>query len=327
MNISLIASFYRVQAHLPTWIARAQALAAHVQKAGLTLEFVIVANDAQDDERALIDPFAAHIPNVQVLYVPRESLYASWNRGVRAAHGALIGFWNADDARNTQAVLDAWRLCQAGAQVIYFPWTVIRLDAKGKGRHDQQVYSQIPFDADFQKRKFRAGPFFMFTPQIYHRVGGFDERFRIIGDWEWCNRAMSYTPFTPSRLNGGEFYVHGGNLSNTGSTRQICEENVMRILGGMTDDLTPAPPDEMKALWAAWANDRALAPHLAEKLWGAGATEAWARWQVEEPRRKALIARQQQLRALPKWVIDTLGLRPFLAQLGIVKARPTDDDK
>lgn len=325
MNISLIASFYRVQAHLSTWVARAESLAANIHKAGLALEFVIVANDAQPDERALIEAFATRVPNVNVLYVARESLYASWNRGVQAARGSLIGFWNADDARNTQAILDAWRLHQAGAKVVYFPWTVIRLGANGNEQGAQQVYRQIPFDADFQKRKFRAGPFFMFTPEVYQRVGGFDERFRIIGDWEWCNRAMQYTPFTPSRINGGEFYVHGGNLSNTGSTRQLCEENVMRILGGITEDIAPAPPDEMKTLWSAWENDHALAPHIAEKLWGAGAAETWALWQVEEPRRKALIAREQQLRALPKWVIDTLGLRPFLARFGLVKARPSDE--
>jgi hypothetical protein len=325
MNISLIASFYRVQAHLSTWVARAEALASHVQKAGITLEFVIIANDAQDDERTLIDAFSAHVSNVNVLYVPRESLYASWNRGVQAARGALIGFWNADDARNTQAVLDAWRLCQAGAKVIYFPWTVIRLDAKGHGRHEQQVYSQIPFDADFQKRKFRAGPFFMFTPALYKQVGGFDERFRIIGDWEWCNRAMTHTNFTSSRVNGGEFYVHGENLSNTGSTRQRCEENVMRILGGIADDIAPAPPDEMKTIWSAWEHDHSISPAVAEKLWGAGASEAWASWQIEEPRRKTMIAREQQLRALPKWLIDTLNLRPLLARFGIVKARPSNE--
>lgn len=325
MNISLIASFYRVQAHLPTWITRAQSLAEHVKRAGITLEFVIVANNAQDDERTLIDAFAAHVSDVNVMYVPRESLYASWNRGVQAARGSLIGFWNADDARNTQAVLDAWRLSQSGAKLIYFPWTVIRLDAKGLGRHEQQVYSQIPFDAESQKRKFRAGPFFMFTPELYRQTGDFDARFRIIGDWEWCNRAMKHTAFTPSRVNGGEFYVHGGNLSNTGSTRQLCEENIMRILGGMVDDITPAPPDEMKTLWSAWEKDYYIRPELAEKLWGTGAAEEWARWQIEEPRRKAVLAREQQLRAIPKWLIDTFGLRPLLASLGIVKARPSDE--
>jgi len=117
MNISLIASFYRVQNHLPSWVARAEALSAAVARAGATLEFVILANDAQPEEIALIDAFAAHVPNVNVIYVPRESLYASWNRGVKAARGALIGFWNADDARNVEAVLDAWRLYQSGAGV------------------------------------------------------------------------------------------------------------------------------------------------------------------------------------------------------------------
>jgi len=321
MNISLIASFYRVQTHLPSWIARAEALADAVARAGVTLEIVIVANDAQDDERTLIDAFAAYVSNINVLYVPRESLYASWNRGVKAAQGALIGFWNADDSRSVEAVLDAWRLCQAGAKLVYFPWTVVRLHANGQGKHETQVYSQIPFDAAYHKRKFRAGPFFMFTPGLFQQVGDFDARFRIIGDWEWCNRAMSHTNFTPSLVNGGDFFIHGGNLSNTGSTRQVCEENVMRILGGMADEVIPAPPEEMRAVWKLWEADVQIPFEAAGKLWGAGAAEVWARWQIEEPRRKADVARQQKIRAFPKWLIDTLGLRPLLARLGIVKTR------
>jgi len=321
MNISLIASFYRVQNHLPSWVARAGDLSAAVARAGVTLEFVIVANDSQPEEITLIDAFAAYVPNVNVLYVPRESLYASWNRGVKAARGALIGFWNADDARSVEAVLDAWRLCQAGAKVVYFPWTVVRLNAYGTDKHQTQVYSQIPFDAATHKRKFRAGPFFMVTSGVFQAVGDFDPRFRIIGDWEWCNRAMSHTDFTPSLVNGGDFFVHGGNLSNTGSTRQVCEENVMRILGGMAEDVMPAPPDEMRAVWKTWEPDSQIPPDAAEKLWGTGAAEAWARWQTEEPHRKAAAARQVKLRAFPKWVIDSLGLRPLLARLGLVKAR------
>jgi hypothetical protein len=322
MDISLVSSFYRAQAHLPAWVSRAEQLAAVVQKAGIALEFIIVANDPQPEETVLMEAFAAHVLNVHILNVPRESLYASWNRGVETASGQLIGFWNADDNRSAAAVIDAWRLKQAGAQLVYFPWTVILLNAKGEGKHARNIYSQIPFDADFHRRKFRAGPFFMFTPALYRTVGPFDARFRIVGDWEWCNRALNITPFTPSEINGGDFFVHGGNLSNTGSTRQICEENVMRILCGLLDDLTPAPPDEMRAIWSQWEWDVTLPPIAAEKLWGSGASEAWARWQVEEPARKAAIARQQRWRAIPKWIIDTFGLRPMLARLGWVKARP-----
>lgn len=319
MNISLVSSFYRVQAHLPAWVARAESVAAAVQRAGIALEFVIIANDAQPEERTLIEAFAAHVRNVQVHYVPRESLYASWNRGVEAATGQLIGFWNADDSRSADALIDAWKLAKAGAQVVYFPWTNVWLKDGQESRTLSKLLQQ-PAALRDRQRKFYAGPFFMFTPAVYRMVGAFDVRFRITGDWEWINRALAVIDFTPSAIIGGEFFVHGGNLSSTGTSLQICEENVVRILSGLTDQLRPAPPDQMRDVWSLWEWDVTLPPEASEALWGSGAAEAWARWQTDEPQRQAAV-RKSRWRAFPRWLIDTLRLRPLLARFGLVKAR------
>ncbi len=48
-----------------------------------------------------------------------------------------------------------------------------------------------------------AGPFFMFTPNIYNKVGSFDDRFLIVGDFDWCLRAAQITESTPSETSTG----------------------------------------------------------------------------------------------------------------------------
>src|SRR5690606_21328144 len=103
---SLITSLYRAEPHLAAYAGHVRNVAAQARAAGLSLEMVIVANDATERERALLAPLVAAGESgelaVQVLHVPRETIYASWNRGVRAARGRCIGVWNADDAREAE---------------------------------------------------------------------------------------------------------------------------------------------------------------------------------------------------------------------------------
>jgi hypothetical protein len=98
---------------------------------------------------------------------------------------------------------------------------------------------------------------------------------------------------------------------------------VVRLLHGMTGDLTPVPPEEMREVWQAWAHEHPLPPDLEVQLWGSGAQDRWEHWQSEAPKRRQTALRSQRLRAIPKRLIDALGLRPLLARLGIVKARPS----
>lgn len=316
-DVSLISSFYRATAHLPVFFQRARQVAREVAASGVSLEFVIVANDAQPDERALIEVFAADTPNVRVLHVDRESLYASWNRGIEAAAGQVIGFWNADDARTAAAILDGVSRIRGGCEIVYFAYEI------HNPPNPVRVFAARPSDATGHRRRMEAGPFFLFRRDVFERVGNFDARFRVIGDWEWIVRALGQVKFCHSPVNAGAFYIHGGNLSNTGNERELAELAVVRLLHGMTEDLTPVPPQAMRDVWQAWAHEHVLTPDIEARLWGEGAQVRWERWQSEAPKRRQAAVRRERLTAAPKWLIDNLGLRPLLARLGLVKARPS----
>lgn len=316
-DISLISSFYRAAAHLPVFFQRARQVAREVAASGVSLEFVIVANDAQPDERVHIDAFAADTPNVRVVYVGRESLYASWNRGIEAAAGQVIGFWNADDARTSAAILDGMQRIRDGCEIVYYAYEIHNPPSPVR------LFAALPSDEAGHRRRMEAGPFFLFRRDLFERVGRFDERFRVVGDWEWIVRALGQAKFCHSTVNAGAFYIHGGNLSNTGNQRELAEVAVVRLLHGMTHDLTPVPPETMREVWGAWADEHPLPRDIESQLWGSGAHERWERWQAEAPMRRQAALRSQRLRSIPKRLIDILGLRPLLARIGIVKARPS----
>lgn len=314
-DISIVSSFYRVAAHLTLFVQRATQVASELHAQGVSVEFVIVANDVLPEERVVIDAFARDVGDVRVFSVERETLYASWNRGIRAATGEAIGFWNADDARTSNGLLDGLTRLRNGCELVYF-----RFEIHQNGRKLRD-FAPTASDEVVHRRRMQAGPFFMFRRELFDRVGPFDERFRIVGDWEWCVRALEATRFCHSPVNAGTFFIHGENLSNLGSARDLIESNVVRLLMGKYGEITPAPPAEMRDVWNLWAQTKRLPPEVEAILWGAGAEEAWERWRIEEPRRRAAARRQEKLRAVPKWIVDRLGLRGVLARLGIVKAR------
>lgn len=312
MDVSLVTSLYRAAEHLPKFFEAAAQFDADLRAAGKSVEFIVVANDAQPDERSRIDAFTAAMPCARALYVERESLYASWNRGVEDATGAMLGFWNVDDVRYSAAVLDALDKARQGCEFVYFRFVI---DYGASRRKIAPVGELRP---ERHRQRMSAGPFFMFTPALYHRVGPFDARFRIVGDWEWVVRALRHTEFCLSDELGGVFMLHGENLSDTGNPRQLAEHNIVSLLHDLHDNLLPAPPDAMRAALNQWRDALDLAPELETRLIGEGAQERYVVWLAERTAQANAIARAEAWKAPIRRTIDRLRLRGVLRALGLV---------
>ncbi|MBC8100014.1 MAG: glycosyltransferase [Armatimonadetes bacterium] len=313
--ISLITSLYRTEAHLPTYIDHAAQVAQQVRATGVEVEFILVANDATEREHALLAAFATSDETVRVLHVPRESVYASWNRGVEAAHGQALGFWNVDDIRTADALIAGYRRIIAGCALVYFAHTVVRTTGTKQTR---KVYPAVPYDAEVHRAKMKCGPFFMFTPSLYAQIGAFDARFRIAGDWEWCVRATYQVDFCALNQQAGTFLLHGGNLSDTGNPLQLVEENVVHLLNGGYQRLVPADPVLMRDVWGKWGLP--LDAEIASLLWGADAAQHALAWQQTQRRARRQSQLERAIRFVPRLVIKHLRLRPLLARLGIVQS-------
>ncbi|MFW5748053.1 MAG: glycosyltransferase [Chloroflexota bacterium] len=322
MDVSLVTSLYRSNAFLPRYIDQADRVARAVAAAGLTLELILVPNDATPTERDLIDDFVhqADTYTVRVLHVPRESVYASWNRGVEAATATVIGFWNVDDVRTADGIHEAHqRITNDGCPIVHLPWVdEYRLRWYGIPDKAYEVHREaVPFDAArFQRQPF-GGPFFMFSPTTYQQVGPFDARFRVLGDFDWWVRAARMgMRFCPGTVTGGVFKRHGANLSR-GTERGHLEENIIYLKHGHYDLLYPVNPSALRELWLQWADEAPPIPDTVYARWLGSAAEA--RWDAAAPRRR-LRELLEPPKALARLFINHTGLRRPLYRLGLVKA-------
>jgi hypothetical protein len=279
-SLSLISSLYRPSAHLDAYTTRVTHLAQalHAQAPEFQLELVFVHNAPQADERAQLAQISAQCQALgvltQTLEVEREPLYASWTRGFSAARAPYVGSLNVDDARYAEGLLAGYRLLEAGAELVDLPYELIQ----GTLRQRCDAYTTQRISP-----KQTISPFFLIQRALLARVGGFDPRFRISGDFEWGSRPdVRACRYASAETLSGAFYWHGGNLSSSGNPREWVEINTVLLWRGQYAQLRPVEPVLMRQVWEDWGHTGGdLAPEAADWLWGAGAQARYQRYKRE----------------------------------------------
>ena len=80
----------------------------------------------------------------------------------------------------------------------------------------------------------------------------FHENFYIAGDMQWAGHTLPYVQFYPAQKIGGYFYIHGDNLSNTGTTREAIEVNITCMRRQQWHLLIPTDPTALRDAWETW---------------------------------------------------------------------------
>ncbi len=296
MPVAIISSLYRCEQHLPTFTAAVFGFARRCSESGIPLHFLPIVNDATRAEREGIDRLAGEINShyygqMTAHYVRRESLYASWNRALALTDAPYFAPWNADDLRATEAFIAGYRALKSGADLVDFPFTAVTRERR-LGLLPREKRHRVPclFERERFSRGNGLGPFFMASAALYRRLGPFDPNFRIAGDTDWASRAIPWVKFHSGETSGGDFLMHGGNLSNTGSDREDIEVNIIHMRRRNWDQLRPADPGPMREAWESWGNagQVQLPADAADFLWGPVAERRWRRYRRERAQPPAL---------------------------------------
>jgi len=229
--ISIISAIYKSERYLKSYLQHAQRFADFLMKKNVPFEIVIVTTETNEAEKKLLETVRQyHWFNIHEFN--KRGLYAAWNEGVRVAKGNVIGPWNADDIRYPEAVIEAEKLASEGIDISYYPFYIKRYITLGPISIPVRTRTVSGEVLSFEKRKFEttmtAGPHFMFTKEAYEKVGGFDEQFKIAGDFDWCARAAALgLRFKAGAEFSGVFLVDGKGLSAGANTRLVAENNLV----------------------------------------------------------------------------------------------------
>jgi len=282
-SVSLITSLYRSDKYLAGYLDKVKSVLYFCDQKYLSVEVVLVCNDATPSEKRMVEQLSnifqdSERVSILPLFVPRETLYRSWNRGIKASSGGTVGFWNVDDIRYPEALVSGVELVRSGADLVYFPYWSIRkrrrflfvnlilsrilrserIVAPGYGRPIplrpyflfNKIQRRLITPPDFEQnefmRSFHIGPFFLFSRSFYEKVGPFDEQFRIAGDFEWQARAAKVGNFTLSKDISGEYLTDQTGLSGTGHKIHYVENDVVYLRHGVLDKVQMVDKELLK---------------------------------------------------------------------------------
>lgn len=228
--ISFITSLYKSESYLQKYILNLEFFSNYLKQKKIDFEFIIISNDPSENEKILLNKLANNNTYVKLYFVPRESLYASWNRGINLSQGEIIGFWNVDDKRYPKPIISALKLFLSGSELVYFPFIYKRyIKILNYPLLVKKIIVKPPtFDKKIFTHEMHCGPFFMFTKKLFEQVGQFDEKFIIAGDFDWSVKAAKITNFLLCDEIAGEFRNEGTSLS--GSKNKIHQEENKIIL-------------------------------------------------------------------------------------------------
>ena len=184
VKISCITSLYRCGEYLENFLSHLRRVENLSE-----IEFIFIHNDPLPDEVEIISKFIdTYSLNIVYLKVPRESLYASWNRAIRIANGRFITMWNVDDIRFPNSFILQSRALEKHEDVglVY------------GNRYISKQYDSDRIEAietknirnDSWYKKFQGGCFYMWKRSLHESIGYFDEQFISLADQDFWYRVV-----------------------------------------------------------------------------------------------------------------------------------------
>ncbi|MDR0769134.1 MAG: glycosyltransferase [Dysgonamonadaceae bacterium] len=234
IKISVLTSLYRSKQFLENYFK-------HLLEINGTneIEVLLLHNDPQEDETEIINHRLSKAPFARHIIIPeRESLYSTWNRGIRLAQGEYITVWNVDDVRFPNSILQQAEALDSHpeAALAYGDiWISNVYGVCGSIKTDTPLYNEKKF---FFK-SYGISCFQMWRKSIHETIGYYDEQFKCVADFDFQIRAALHFPFVKTQEPLG-IYLEGQphKLSANGGLQEL-ENNIIYLRYGVYEKVNP----------------------------------------------------------------------------------------
>jgi glycosyltransferase involved in cell wall biosynthesis len=189
--VSAIVSIYNAERFLRGCLEdlEAQTIAAQ-------LEIIVVDSGSRQNEHAIVKEFQQRYQNIVYLRTEeRETLYAAWNRGVKAARGKYLTNANTDDRHRSDALEKLVETLETHPEVALAYADSVITD------QENATWGSAPLVGHFRWPEFEArllfqacyvGPQPLWRRELHERYGLFDPAFTSAGDYEfWLRLAVT----------------------------------------------------------------------------------------------------------------------------------------
>jgi glycosyltransferase involved in cell wall biosynthesis len=147
---------------------------------------------------------------------PDAGVYDAFNKGLRRATGDVVAFLNAGDSYESPGAVSKViaEFSVPGTQAVFAD--VLIVDANDEARIVRRYSSKRFSPRAMTYGLMPAHPSLFLRREIYQRVGEYDTRFRIAGDFELCLRVFAKLSVQYRYIPEALVRMPRGGLSNSG---------------------------------------------------------------------------------------------------------------
>ena len=175
------------------------------------IEHIIVDGGSKDNTLEICNSFS-HVS--KIISEPDKGVYDAFNKGIKLTTGDIIGFLNADDVffnkNSVQEIAKAFS--ENKTDIVYGNLDYINENGKVIRNWISKPYVK----GLIQKAWMPAHPTFYCRKEIYKRLGGYNDSFKIAGDFELCIRFLEVHKVHSFYLNKKLVKMLVGGVSNNG---------------------------------------------------------------------------------------------------------------
>ena len=233
IRISVITSLYNCAKYLSGYFNAVEKIINKEE-----CEFLLLHNKPTDEELSIIKESIYNRPHFKHIVIPeRESLYSTWNRGIKIANGEYCAVWNVDDIRVPNSLfMQAKTLDENPDAAMTYGDVILNTEYGNKeGRFvHSPVYHKKKYDF---LRSHHINCFPMWRTEIHEKVGYFDEQFLLVSDFEFQIRVGRAIPFVKTEAMIGYFLISAPLQLSSNRKLQSTELNTVLIRYGIFDKL------------------------------------------------------------------------------------------
>ena len=196
------------------------------------LEVIVVNSGSEQDEERIVREFQEKYNNIKYIKTSqRETVYAAWNRGIKAASGKYITNANTDD-RHRRDALEIMARCLEENHEIGAVYADTLITDKENETFEDNTAKQYFSRPNFSLRQMLLFSFFgpqpMWRRSVHQKIGYFDANFSVAGDYDFFIRLSREFGAQHIEEILGLYTRRSGSIEN--SNRKKCVSETLRVL-------------------------------------------------------------------------------------------------